>query len=254
MVKDNEWEWPIDWSDRFSEVTNVPVPKLINELDDKAIWVDKNGKNKEFSVKEVWKAVREDGPKVIWYRHVWYSQCIPRHAFILWVAIKGRLKTLDRISKWVDVQSMVCHLCNHELESHSHLFFSCPFSKNLWEKCKPMAKLEGISNEWASVISFISNKPATNSIWSVIQRLVLGACVYFVWQERNFRCFRKEFRDVDNLFKTVVGTVRMKLLGLTIRYTSNSMEAANMWELKVIKNDYYRRMVEEILKDNYDND
>ena len=117
-----------------------------------------------------------------------------------------------------------------------------------------MAKLEGISNDWASIISFISNKPATNSIWSVIQRLVLGACVYFVWQERNFRCFRKEFRDVDCLFKIVVGTVRLKLLGLNIRYSSNSIEAANIWDLKILKNEYYRRMVDEILKHNYDND
>ena len=117
-----------------------------------------------------------------------------------------------------------------------------------------MAKLEDISNDWASIISFISNKPATNSIWSVIQRLVLGAYVYFVWQERNFRCFRKEFRDVDSLLKTMVGTVRLKLLGLNIRYSPNSIEAANIWDLKIIKDEYYRRMVEEILKHNYDND
>ncbi|GKA43933.1 zinc knuckle CX2CX4HX4C containing protein [Tanacetum coccineum] len=88
------------------EVT-MSVPNLRSDVEDKTVWIDKRGKEKRFSVREVWKAIRIDCPKVIWYRHVWFSQCIPRHAFILWVDIKGRLKTLDRISRWVNTQSMV---------------------------------------------------------------------------------------------------------------------------------------------------
>ncbi|GJZ76220.1 RNA-directed DNA polymerase, eukaryota, reverse transcriptase zinc-binding domain protein [Tanacetum coccineum] len=224
---------PIEWDDRFEEVINVPVPVLDNDVNDKTIWMDKKGKEKLFSTKEVWKAIRIDCPKVIWYKHVWFSQCIPRHAFILWVAIKGRLKTLDRISKWINVCSRVCYLCNHDVESHSHLFFSCPFSNELWDRFKPMAKLEGISNEWASIISYISNKPANNTIWSVIQRLVWGACVYFLWQERNIRWFVKKFRDVECLYKIIEDTVRFKLLGLNLKNTPNVQEAASIWGLKI---------------------
>ncbi|GJZ30743.1 reverse transcriptase domain-containing protein, partial [Tanacetum coccineum] len=188
MVKGNEWVWPIEWDDRFEEVINVPVPKLIADFNDKTVWVDKHGKEKMFVIKEVWKVVRVDCPKVIWYRHVWFSQCIPRHAFILWVAIKGRLKTLDRISKWVNVQSML------------------------------MAKLEGISNDWASI-------------------------------ERNGRCFMKKFRDVECLYKIFVDTIRMRLMGLTMKYSSNVQEAASIWNFKINNVDYYRRMVEELLKE-----
>ncbi|GKB02256.1 reverse transcriptase domain-containing protein, partial [Tanacetum coccineum] len=144
------------------------------------------GKEKRFSVREVWKAIRIDCPKVIWYRHVWFSQCIPRHAFILWVAIKGRLKTLDRISRWVNTQSMV-----------------------LWERLKPLAKLEGISNDWACIISFISNKPATNTIWSIIQR------------------------DVECLYKIIVDIIRMKLMGLTMKCSPDVLAAASIWNFKI---------------------
>ncbi|GKA59321.1 RNA-directed DNA polymerase, eukaryota, reverse transcriptase zinc-binding domain protein [Tanacetum coccineum] len=249
MIEGNEWVWPIEWDDRFKEVTNVPVPNLRSDVEDKTVWIDKKGKEKRFSVREVWKAIRIDCPKVIWYRHVWFSQCIPRHAFILWVAIKGRLKTLDRISRWVNTQSMVCYLCNQGLESHNHLFFSCPFSKRLWERLKPLAKLEGISNDWACIISFISNKPATNTIWSIIQRLVLGACVYFLWQERNCRCFVKKFRDVECLYKIIVDIIRMKLMGLTMKCSPDVLAAASIWNFKINKSDYYRRMVEELLKE-----
>ncbi|GJT13946.1 RNA-directed DNA polymerase, eukaryota, reverse transcriptase zinc-binding domain protein [Tanacetum coccineum] len=202
MIEGNEWVWPIEWDDRFKEVTNVPVPNLRPDVEDKTVWIDKRGKEKRFSVREVWKAIRIDCPKVIWYRHVWFSQCIPRHAFILWVAIKGKLKTLDRISRWVNTQSMV-----------------------LWERLKPLAKLEDISNNWACVISFISNKPATNTIWSIIQR------------------------DVDCLYKIVVEMIRMKLMGLTLKCNSNVFEAASIWNLNVNNSAYVRRMMEELNKD-----
>ncbi|PWA75859.1 hypothetical protein CTI12_AA238320 [Artemisia annua] len=170
-------DWPINWEDRFIEVTNVPVRKLLHDVEDKTVWIDKNGNEKKFSVKEVWKSVKEDCPKVIWYKHVWYSQCIPRHAFILWVAIKGRLNTLDRISKWMNIQSM----------------------------------------------------------------------------ERNLRCFMKEFRDEDCLFKNVAETLKMKLLGLNIKSTSNTVEAARVWDIqlniKSTSNAYYRRMVEVLFEE-----
>ncbi|GJV14250.1 RNA-directed DNA polymerase, eukaryota, reverse transcriptase zinc-binding domain protein [Tanacetum coccineum] len=249
MIEGNEWVWPIEWDDRFEEVINVPVPVLDNDVNDKTFWMDKKGKEKLFSTKEVWKAIRIDCPKVIWYKHVWFSQCIPRHAFILWVAIKGRLKTLDRISKWINVCSRVCYLCNHDVESHSHLFFSCPFSNELWDRFKPMAKLEGISNEWASIISYISNKPANNTIWSVIQRLVWGACVYFLWQERNIRWFVKKFRDVDCLYKIIEDTVRFKLLGHNLKNTPNVQEAASIWGLKISNANHYGRMMKDLIED-----
>ncbi|GJT07556.1 putative reverse transcriptase domain-containing protein [Tanacetum coccineum] len=162
MIKGNEWVWPIEWDNRFEEVTNVPVPNLRSDIKDKTIWIDKSGKEKMFSVKEAWNAIRVACPKVIWNRHVWFSQCIPRHAFILWVAIKGRLKTLDRIFKVMG------------------------------------------------------------------ERLVLGACIYFLWQERNCRCFVKKFRDIDCLYKIIVETIRMKLMGLTLKCTSNVLEVASI--------------------------
>ena len=111
------------------------------------------GKEVEFSVKEVWGAISEDSPKVLWYDYVWFSQYIPRHTFILWVAIKGRLKTKDRIAKWFNIHDQLCHLCKSENESHNHLFFTCPYSRRLWERLKPLAYLNDISNDWPCIIS-----------------------------------------------------------------------------------------------------
>ena len=99
-IRGNGWKWPRDWCNRFKDFLNVPVPSLIEDVEDKGIWINRKGKEKDFSVKEVWKNIRHNSFKVIWSRHVWFSQCIPRHAFIVWMALKGKLKTQDSISKW----------------------------------------------------------------------------------------------------------------------------------------------------------
>jgi hypothetical protein len=45
---------------------------------------------------------------------------------------------------------------------------------------------------WGNTVESIANKPCGNNIWSVIRRLCLGATLYFIWQERNFKIFRDE--------------------------------------------------------------
>ncbi|GJS51922.1 RNA-directed DNA polymerase, eukaryota, reverse transcriptase zinc-binding domain protein [Tanacetum coccineum] len=153
---------------RFDEVLDVHVPNIVHDLEDKVVWIDKKGREKHFTVVEAWKAVKVELLKVIWHKHVWYSQCIPRHAFTAWIMIKVRLKTKDRLSKWFSVQDLTCLLCGVDNESHNHLFFLCDYSKRLWERLKPMANMDNVSNVWPSVISAISNMPASNKIWSVI--------------------------------------------------------------------------------------
>ncbi|GJZ32080.1 tetratricopeptide-like helical domain-containing protein [Tanacetum coccineum] len=54
---------------------------------DKVLWKSNAGKLGGFSVKNVWTDLSEVRPKVPWYKMVWFSQNIPCHAFISWLAI-----------------------------------------------------------------------------------------------------------------------------------------------------------------------
>ncbi|GJX76493.1 RNA-directed DNA polymerase, eukaryota, reverse transcriptase zinc-binding domain protein [Tanacetum coccineum] len=221
------------YSVRFKEVIDVPVPVLDHDRDDMALWFDKQNVEVRFSVKEAWRVLRPDVPKVLRHKHVWFSQCIPRHAFILWMAIKGRLKTQDRISRWFSADNMVCPFCKSCKDSHSHLFFQCGFAQGVWERLKSMNRLEDLSCVWAEIISGISIRKANNTLWSIIQRLVLGAAVYFIWRERNFRLFRNLERSNDVVFDNIVDTVRLKLLGLNIKRSVESDKAAAIWRLPI---------------------
>ncbi|PWA38078.1 RNA-directed DNA polymerase, eukaryota, Reverse transcriptase zinc-binding domain protein [Artemisia annua] len=128
-----------------------------------------------------------------------------------------------------------CLLCRGNDESHSHLFFSFPFSKKLWEKLKHMANMDNMSNLWASAISGLVSKPPKNTIWNVIQRIVFCATVYFIWQERNMRKFAQKERTVEVLYNVVVDTVRFKLLGLKLKYTPDVIKAAKVWKFGLNK-------------------
>ncbi|GJY44993.1 hypothetical protein Tco_0433206 [Tanacetum coccineum] len=117
------------------------------------------------------------------------------------------------------------------MDSHSHLFFSCVYSMYIWDRVNIMAKLDDVSNIWAEVISGICIKKPSNSIWSVIQRLVLGASVYFIWQERNVRLFDSKNRSVDVVLNIIVNTVRLKLLSLNLKGSRDVGIDAKVWHL-----------------------
>ncbi|GJZ37317.1 RNA-directed DNA polymerase, eukaryota, reverse transcriptase zinc-binding domain protein [Tanacetum coccineum] len=233
LICENNWIWPIEWSELFSEVIDVPVPVLSSDSVDKALWFNKKNEEVQFSVKEAWKVLRIDGPEVMWHKHVWFSQCIPRHAFILWMALKGRLKTQDRISRWIGADNMVCPFCKSCKDSHSHLFFQCGFAQGVWDRLKLMCRLEDLSYVWAEIVSGISVRKANNTLWSIIQRLVFGAAVYFIWQERNFRLFRSVERPADKVFDIIVDTVRLRLLGLKIKRSHEVEKAAAIWKIPI---------------------
>ncbi|GJX13339.1 probable L-cysteine desulfhydrase, chloroplastic [Tanacetum coccineum] len=235
LVLEDRWQWPRGSKNRFKEVLNIQVPKLINDVDDKTIWVNKKGKEKVFNVKEVWKGIKRDVAKVIWYKHVWFSQCMPRQSFILWMAIKGRLKIHDRYSRWLNIQDMYCPLCKQCKDSYNHLFFNYIFSRRIWERLKGMSNLGNVSNSWAQVISSIVIIPAKNTIWNVIQRLVLGASVYFIWQERNNRLFGGYSRIEDIVFKLIVDIVRYMIMRFKLKVTNDVINAADIWNFPIDK-------------------
>ena len=111
-----------------------------------------------------------------------------------------------------------------------------------------MSELDNVGNEWAGVISFIVNKPASNTIWSVIQRLVLSATMYEIWHERNNRRVNQMNRDEDCVFNSIVNIVRMKLMGLKLKYTPNVHKVALMWNIPLGRNEFYKKLVDDLIR------
>ena len=75
LIRNGDWRWPRSWNDNIVDLINTPVPSVNAGIEDKAVWINKKGKEKKFVVQEVWKELKPNAAKVIWFNHVWFSQC-----------------------------------------------------------------------------------------------------------------------------------------------------------------------------------
>ncbi|GKF73072.1 RNA-directed DNA polymerase, eukaryota, reverse transcriptase zinc-binding domain protein [Tanacetum coccineum] len=160
------------------------------------------------------------------------SQLIPRHAFTLWLAIQGELLTQDRMEKWQTIDDLKCALCKRCADSHDHLFFKCEFDLKVWkEMLKKSSNLQGMTS-LVEIVNIISNGRNKNNIGMVVNKLMLAATVYFLWQERNQRAFINESRSEEIVCKIIIEQVRNKLLSLKIKKSSNVIKEAKKWNLQ----------------------
>ncbi|XP_059638657.1 uncharacterized protein LOC132280917 [Cornus florida] len=108
--------------------------------------------------------------------------------FIMWLAVQGRLPTLDRRS--MARFDNVCALCNVNPESHSHLFFSCEYTSPIWTFFKAKCKISITALTWPEIASVFSIQWSSPSPWNLLRKLCLATLVYYIWEERNTRIFR----------------------------------------------------------------
>ena len=61
-----------------------------------------------------------------WSQLVWFTQRVPRHAFIIWLAFRDRHSTCVRMRQWEITQG--CMFCGERDETRDYLFFACPIT------------------------------------------------------------------------------------------------------------------------------
>ncbi|GJW27660.1 putative reverse transcriptase domain-containing protein [Tanacetum coccineum] len=92
-------------------IKSASQDNTLREREDGIRWKDSNGNMLVFSVKHAWEALRPRSMEVSWYRIVWFSHCIRRNAFTIWLIMRRCLKTHDKMRPWdVFFESMAPHL------------------------------------------------------------------------------------------------------------------------------------------------
>nr|XP_043608802.1 uncharacterized protein LOC122580603 [Erigeron canadensis] len=231
MIKDSKWNWPLGWINRVLELGNLSVPVLHNDVADKVIWKNNNGNEVDFSVGRVWKDTRECGSKVRWSKVVWFSQCVPSHAFILWLAMRDRMQTQDRMAKWCPATDFSCMSCDKQSDSMDHLFFRCEYSNYIWEEMKEYIEDKTIPNSWKDVKDWIIRKKSNNSAASVIQRLIVAACVYMIWKERNTRLFSKTQMPKEKVRDKIIEVVKIRFIRLRFKDGDEYNKVKKKWNI-----------------------
>ncbi|GKC33337.1 reverse transcriptase domain, reverse transcriptase zinc-binding domain protein [Tanacetum coccineum] len=166
------------------------------------MWKDRNDEYKPFSVREVWHAIRRREDVVPWYNVIWFPHCIPKHASHYWLVVKNRLKTQDLLRPWdvgdnIDINSLLCPLCDLQPDSHLHLLFVCPFSNYIWDIVKTRAGIMSNLVSFDGIVAWLIPLAKKRSVRSIVSRLLLAASTYYIWQERNGRIFKKRNRSKE---------------------------------------------------------
>lgn len=150
------------------------IRKLGNQQDeDITLWKHAEGKYMtKFTTSNTWDQIRDTKPICDWSKGVWFSHSTPKYSFMMWVALKGRLQTTDRMMRWNNSINTECVLCNEESESCAHLFFGCRFSENVWRNLAGGLMQDMFTTDWSNLIRIVS-KPWLTPIKTFLLRYTL---------------------------------------------------------------------------------
>ncbi|KAK3229958.1 hypothetical protein Dsin_001839 [Dipteronia sinensis] len=110
--------------------SRMPSYNPNSNIEDSIRWLPSS--NGSYSASSALASLGAPHPLVPWFKLVWFPQNIVRMSFILWMAVRGRLSTWDRIHKYDPRDVTTCVLCNSRLESYAHLVFECLLSRAIW--------------------------------------------------------------------------------------------------------------------------
>ncbi|XP_021979810.1 uncharacterized protein LOC110875926 [Helianthus annuus] len=235
LYSDNSWVWPQDWRSRFIELNQLVSIHLQPNTDDRICWIEGDDLH-DFSSSTVWQSLRSREQEIDWVNIVWFNQCIPRHAFLMWLIMRRKLLTQDIILKWdfsrrKNMNMMCCLLCFENVDSHEHLFFECRFSTQIWCMVRDKAAMANVDHKWSSITRWLKDRGKSKRAADYFSRLVVGATAYVIWQERNHRLFRNQTRPPDVIRDTILKTIRYKLMGVKFKQCANVRNLLAEWEI-----------------------
>ena len=230
IIRNDQWNWPWSSSEDLRSIRRIirtqPVPTR-DDLD-YLWWVP--SMNGEFTIQSSWDIIRTHSDNVEWHNLMWFPGRVPKTSFCLWLAIRERLYTQDRIHN-AD-PSWTCLLCNMQKEDHNHLFFNCNFTWQVWR----IVQLDGGINVpkmcWSSLIIKLARDWRNKNLVSTSWKLCLSVTVYNIWYERNTRLHAHKSSDVNTITRKIRETVQLKLSTLSgIKNSAENREIARRWNL-----------------------
>lgn len=179
--------------------------------------------------------IRPRSSRVAWCDIVWFSHQVPRYASLLWLVMHRKLKTLDMLRSWdvvsSNIEAKVCTLCEEEMDSRNHLFFSYKFSSRIWEHIKGLMAITNMPLNLNDIVAFLVHVAKSRAIRVIICKLVFAATCYFIWQERNTRLFKKTKRSHEQIIMLITSNIRLKLMTCSFKRSHNVQTLLHLWKV-----------------------
>ncbi|KAL2247958.1 UNVERIFIED_CONTAM: hypothetical protein Sindi_2648100 [Sesamum indicum] len=196
VISAGEWQWPTITDFECLEIThNLP---LIFGGEDRVVWRCDEGQP---TTQALYRLFTHPEPKVGWSSLLLGSLKIPRHSFILWLAILGKLPTTDK--SWL-----------------SHLGV-----------CILRIRFHWPNRDWATDIEWATRKWRGEHIINRAYRTLLAACVYHIWKERNLRRFDHTERTPATLSILIINDVRQRILSVDLASSVSTRALYRLWRI-----------------------
>lgn len=130
---------------------------------------------------------RPSAPRLVWASLVWSAYITPKHAFILWLGIKGKLNTKNRLV-FLDVDQ-TCAFCSTHNETVQHLFFGCNLSASVWNCIRGWLGINRAMTTIDSAIKWLKKEARGTAWFNKAKKIALACTVYHLWTARNAKIF-----------------------------------------------------------------
>ncbi|GKE18702.1 hypothetical protein Tco_1426279 [Tanacetum coccineum] len=139
-----------------------------------------------------------------------------------WINKDGKAVNYSTSTTWKDWRN-----ASEKVVWHDLVCYTC----EIWGKLKNLAGYNSLPDKWVDILNLMNSKRHDKSIKSVMIRIILVACVYFIWTERNKRFFTNEKHNCKEMISIVVNHVRLKLASLNVKRTVQVEEISRKWKV-----------------------
>ena len=205
MSNSNFWEYN-------SKHGDSPLIKQIISLRDEIIAAEHNVEGAlqritqwqsdgEFHSKMAYEYFRPRRAKLAWTKMVWQSFITPKHSFILWLGMKEKLLTKDKLQEVTE--DIACPLCRAEAETIDHVFFCCRIANEIWAKIKSWLGISRRMQTLKAAVKWMIKEARGTGVPAKIKRISLASTVYHIWEARNQRNFEGKIRQPDAIIRRI---------------------------------------------------
>ena len=164
-------------------------------------------KRKNFEVKSYYKmrvnSEPVDGP----WKIIWKSKAPPRVAFFVWMAVLGKILTMDNLCKKNIIVTKWCCMCKKSGESIDHLLLHCEVALEVWNMVCQLFDIMWVMP--GSLKECLGSWRAQGGNHTVLQiwRMAPMCVLWCLWKERNARSFEDRELGLMELKKMVLQTL-----------------------------------------------
>ncbi|XP_011093972.1 uncharacterized protein LOC105173792 [Sesamum indicum] len=140
-----------------------------------------------------------------WKAAIWKAFISSKYSFILWLGLRGRLATRDRLGFLQEED--LCSLCINTKESAKHLFFECPFNNFVWSRIRHWLGINRTMSILQSAVKWLKKEKTGSSVQNKARHLALACTVYTLWKHRNEVIFEGSTACPERLINLVKVTL-----------------------------------------------